>query len=495
MRSLVRSSFPYTRTSPTRTAASISTTTTSTSSTADAAAEPESTALPRPTQSVAKARLTPGEWDPTTRTNPLYRPKFTSNAKLLSADDFAARPKVGTSIEFNNFTDAMVTLSWLTARDQQQIYSLYCDIMLNNGEQGATTSHEYAMRVVAQRFRITSQRVAAVVRLQHNEQQLIRAGAVLADDVSEYMDASITKEINAAYHALGGGDRRDSQSPPPRAPDSFVEDPVGLQARGESKTYQPVDDVLDVPALWTETVAREEYQAKAYVDGYNYKEDTDRSTVLVPLDDDCQALLKRAQALHASSKEAKYTAQAPARWKFVAQTVNTRAMKKNKHSKTTGCSNNSPRNTIVADIDGVIRAGTAADTAGVAWKQAREPEEFIYAPVQAAWLERQRTGDTSLWGKAPAKAAGAVTAGGKEKEQDAAEATTVQLEGEDPQEQDTLETASKDSDSSDSSSSSDDEDGAESSDSSDEEQPEESVEENDEEPQKEEETEDPSKKE
>lgn len=366
----------------------------------------ESSVLPRPTQSFVKARITPGEWDPA-RTDPLYRPKFTSSTRILSADDFAARPKAGTSIEFETFTDAMVTLSWLSARDQQQIYQLYCDIMLSSGAQSssAVTSHEYAMRAVAQRFRITAQRVAAVVQLQHTEQQLKRQGVKLADDVAEYMDAQIQNEIRQAYQSFGQ-----------RPPDSFVEDPVGVMATGDSKQWQPVDDVLDVPKMWKDTQEREDHEAKAYVEGYIYKEDKVLSEVPVPLDDDCQVLLKQAKNLHKGSAE-KDNVVTNGRWNFVAQTVNTRHQKKQKHNaamakkkvKTpTSYTNNSPRNTIVVDraadsttTTTTIRAGTLADTEGVAWKSKRDPQQFIYGPVQRAWLERQATGDTTVWGKAP----------------------------------------------------------------------------------------------
>ena len=76
-----------------------------------------------PSQPFVKSRLEPGEWDPQ-HTNPLYRPKFRSSAKIIASDDFANRPSVGLSEEFESFQDAMVTISWLDQNDHKLVYQM-----------------------------------------------------------------------------------------------------------------------------------------------------------------------------------------------------------------------------------------------------------------------------------------------------------------------------------------------------------------------------------
>ena len=91
----------------------------STSAPPDAAAAPDvGSVVPKPSQAFVKARFKPGEWDLEFK-DPLYRPNFFGNAKILAAEDFHARPKVGTSDSFANFTEAMSTPCWTIWRITQ----------------------------------------------------------------------------------------------------------------------------------------------------------------------------------------------------------------------------------------------------------------------------------------------------------------------------------------------------------------------------------------
>jgi hypothetical protein len=115
--------------------------------------EEEPVEQPQQGQPFVKTRLDPGEWDPK-RTNPLYKPKYKSSSKIMSADDYANRPTVGLSGEFETMQDAMVVLSYLNDATQKEIYSLYLSMMLSTEKEHGRTSHEYVMRVIAQKYNI-----------------------------------------------------------------------------------------------------------------------------------------------------------------------------------------------------------------------------------------------------------------------------------------------------------------------------------------------------
>jgi hypothetical protein len=72
----------------------------------------------------------------------------------MSADDYANRPTVGLSGEFETMQDAMVVLSYLNDATQKEIYSLYLSMMLSTEKEHGRTSHEYVMRVIAQKYNI-----------------------------------------------------------------------------------------------------------------------------------------------------------------------------------------------------------------------------------------------------------------------------------------------------------------------------------------------------
>lgn len=370
-------------------------------------------------QPFVQTRIHPGEWDPETRTNPLYRPKFRSQAKIWSADDFSKQPTVGFTDEYENFAEAAVTLSWLTAADQKQIYQLYLEIMEAAADK-PRTSHEYVVRVIAQKFRLTPERVAGVIQLQHNEEQLIRqknAGVPdinLCEEAADFMDNSIQQEIRDAYQAFGE-----------KKPDEFVEDPIMFMGQ-ERKTWQVVDDVFDVDQLLKDATVREEREARLAIDGYVYVEDVDDDTVELPLSKDCKELLRRqanfkkgqekvndeehqpeSNAVTVTVPEENATAEnRRPRWKYVAQVVNTRELYRQKHHdgiRTDGpmsYTNNSPENTLV-EVDGTLRRATKADVQQTSWKSVRHTCEHTYRTAKQGWLNRKIRGDMEAWGKAP----------------------------------------------------------------------------------------------
>ena len=283
-----------------------------------------------PQQAFVKTRLEPGEWD-LDRKNPLYRPKYRSSARIIATDDFANRPTVGMNAEFESLQDAMVTLSWLDQNEQKIIYRLYLDLMVSaEASSGGKTSHEYVMRVIAQKFNLTAQRVAAVVQLQHNEQQMIleNPDIELCDDLADEMDQLIKQEISDAYQTFNL-----------KKPESFVEDPVNDIKDG--KKWVIANDVFDVDQMAEDAIVREEREARLIIDGHVYVEDMDAETIPVPLDKDCKYLLKQKDVIQKKLSEqettvhterAKKTALEPKwrtkngegvtreRYKFVAQT-------------------------------------------------------------------------------------------------------------------------------------------------------------------------------
>jgi hypothetical protein len=291
---------------------------------------PEEDKQPPPQQPFVKTRLEPGEWDPE-RKNPLYRPKFRSSTRIIAADDFANRPTVGLSADFESLQDGMVVLSWLDQNEQKLIYQLYLDLMASaETSSGGKTSHEYVMRVIAQKFNITAERVAAVVQLQHNEQQMIlqNPDIELCDDLADEMDRLIKQEISDAYQTFNM-----------KKPESFLEDPV-TEVR-EGKKWTIVNDVFDVDQMAEDAIVREEREARLIIDGHVYIEDVDEESIPVPLDKDCRYLLKQKEVIQKKlseeesrvhSERQKKTAREPkwrttngegetrVRYKFVAQT-------------------------------------------------------------------------------------------------------------------------------------------------------------------------------
>jgi len=395
-------------------------------------------------QPFVNTRLDAGEWDPQ-RTNPLYRPKFRSTAKILHADDFANRPKVGFSGEFENYHDAMVTLSHMGQSEQKEIYEAYHNLMISTETQAAgRTSHEYAMRVLAQKFHITAERVAAVVLLQHNEQQLLAKGVELCDDVADVMDQKVRSQIKEAYSTTGE-----------KPPSQFCEDPVGVDGSSRpSKKYTVADDLLDLETMTEAMQVRERDRARLIIDGHVYKEDLDDEAVVLPMDKVTKRLLRQREtiakkmaredeivqrqrqlgnAVEPAWKTTNGKGESRPRWRYVAQIVDTRQLKKAKHQKrlkkytksfkrkqheNLSYINNSPENTLVEEA-GVLRPGSLADCKTVSWKPQRDESglDHLLDPMRRAYLDRTVRNQVSAWGKAPVVVAAAPASGDDKKEE------------------------------------------------------------------------------
>lgn len=348
-----------------------------------------------------KAIFEVGEWDPETRTNPLYRPKFTGTPRVISADDFARRPSVGFTGEFNSLEDGMVILSWLDDSQQKKIYDMYINLLLQSEKNNEKTSHEYAIRKIASQVRLTEERVAAVVQLQHNEQQMKQEGLQLNEELSQYMDKAIHEEIKAAYSIQRG---KFATKTPPK---SFVEDPVGVAGLKDTKRYVAIDDLIQFDEN-AENKAEME-RAREIIDSHRYIEDDDDKSIDITIDKQCKSMLN-ANLPHPDDdatvqKERKKGKQLPKyretradgtkrpRWKFVCQMVD---------SRKEPFQMNSPKNTLV-EQDGVLRAGKLSDVRETSWKPIRHVQEFTYGDAKKAWLNRIKRNQMDGWGYAREK--------------------------------------------------------------------------------------------
>jgi len=231
-------------------------------------------------------------------TNPLYRPPWKNRARIISAEDFANRPKVAFDEEFDSMHDAMVTLTWMTEETRQAIYTDYLSLMVESandrgdpsgkGKQGkGTTSHEYTMNVIAQRYNVTPERVAGVVQNCHDEEQAMARGEHLHTRAQEYVDAKLREHINNCYNAYGEVD-----------PKGFVEDPVGavpevIDTQLATRDLTRVEDLWDLDRLMERAVKRKEGDAQLKIDGKIYIEDVDLDTIESKVNTECLKLIQK----------------------------------------------------------------------------------------------------------------------------------------------------------------------------------------------------------
>lgn len=410
-------------------------------------------------QPFVKYKLEPGEWD-INRRDPYHRPKPPRN-KLTSAEDFANRPPVGFDNEFSTYEDSMIALSWLDSKTCKSIYSLYMDMMVRHQtEHPGRTSHEYVCRVLAQRFQINTWRAAGVVQLQHAEEQMRRNNPeLLCDDQAQWAENTILKNIQDAY-------KSQRALPPNRGrggeQQAFVEDPVGIHGLGEpdeiSSSWTTTDDIYDMETKLQKANMRDEELAKILIDGHIYKEDVDESTVQVRTDGVAKRLIKAQQKQKEEnkkqSKDDKVTTvegipntenngqgNKRPRWKYVAQVVNTRAMRK-KGKKITSYANNNMENTLVEE-DGTLRVATVEEAKKAAWKPTRtRGNEYIYEGVKKDWLKKTIKGSTDVWGRAPVTAAAAAVQQGGQGEGNKKAAETISEEKSPSEENDEIKAAS-----------------------------------------------------
>lgn len=369
----------------------------------------------------------PGEWD-TARTDPLFKPPFKSRAKILSAEDYAERPRVGFEQEFDSLRDAMVTLTWLDSKATDKIYGAYLELMSKSS--GKSTSHEYVMRVLAQRFNITITRVGAIVQLAHNEDQARKEGKKLYHDAQDYVDQKVRQHITQAYSEYGEID-----------PEDFVEDPMGVTGMMNPDTrcgevFQ-VDDLVDVESLTREAVVREQKEARLKIDNHLYIVDEDEATRTTKLNKETVLMMETQKALRQNEEVERREEFKPSpgdeqprreRWKYAAVAINTREEKKNR--KKWWLKKDLAEN-IVVEEDGEVRPATVAEVKSTCWKPKRNINEFTYAGVKAAWLERTLRGESGGWGRqeAPPEPVATVEAGevdGAEENADEGEEASVE---------------------------------------------------------------------
>jgi hypothetical protein len=344
-------------------------------------------------QSFVKVRFEPGEWD-VDRRDPLFRPPFKSRAKIISAEDFAARPRVGFQEEFDSLRDAMVTLTWMDGRASGAVYDAYLELMMT---QTGPTSHEYIMRVLGQKFNITAQRAACIVELAHREEQQRKAGDRIYDDAQELVDGKIRDHIRRAYSEYREQD-----------PLSFVEDPVGVTGFPDTENivgiHKVVDDVFDVESLTKDALIREEKDARLKIDRHIYVEDVDEEKLEVPLSKEVKKLITRKQEFqnlsqrHEEFKPASKGGKANRQeWKYVAHIINTQGRKK---TKRTSWEKKHMRvvDTIV-EQNGELRPANVAESKQVPWRPKSKGNEKSFQEVKAAWLDRVNKGTKGGWGR------------------------------------------------------------------------------------------------
>lgn len=380
---------------------------------------------PPNSQPFVKVRLQPGEQDPLTKVyprlepNPLYRPRWRNKAQIISAEDFEARPKVSFEEQFDSLYDGMIVLSWLSEQQRQDIYQMYLELMVEQDKEFKTTSHEYVMRVIAEKFNLTPTRVAGIVQNCHDEIQVAKEGGLMHEKAAAYVDAKIKEHINNVYAAYGEVN-----------PNEFVEDPTGVAditfTTGEVTT---VEDLYNVDELTEKAILREKGEAQLQIDSKIYIEDVPDDQVDSKANSECLKLIKQSDSFselkQLLKREDGVECQGPeggsvkdddgnivsekerrSRWKYVAQTINVREQKKAKE-KSRGAvkrkkSRKASNDNTVVEQNGILRVATVQEVASTAWKPAKNLNEICYSGVKKAWLNRL-SGDKNGWGRVPPK--------------------------------------------------------------------------------------------
>ena len=384
-----------------------------------------------------------------------WRPPWKSRADIISAEDFANRPRVTFSEHFASLHDAMATLTWMTQNEKDGIYQMYCDLMTVMAEKGGdpkkdswgvlttNTSHEYVVRVIAQHYNITTSRAAGVIQLQHNEEQLKKDPTFkIRHDLQAYVDAKVRDNHREVYQSYGEKD-----------PLTFVEDPVastGFLGREDvgSAAVVGASDLVDVDALVKKVKQMEKDEASMRIKNHIYVEDVDDRTRKVKVDKEAKRLEKMKKQLSnlydktASSDEEEDDETAPTkaiktrvppipegalpypdnnvgyketpktrrpRWKFAAQIINTHTLENppgsSQHGKRVAARTKARRhgrivegNTLI-EKDGEVRVATVAELEQTSWKHVRNESEFMFKGVKAAWMRRQLEQEVGGWGR------------------------------------------------------------------------------------------------
>lgn len=359
--------------------------------------------------------IEPGEWDAELK-DPLHRPKYKSRARIISKEDYAHQPSVSFEDQYATFSDAMVTLSWMDHETQRRVYDLYLNWMTTAQEKHGKTSHEYVCRLLGQRFNITPFRAAAIIQLQHLEEQykLNEPDRLILTEEAKIMDDYMKHTIEEAYRSTG-------ETPP----ETFVEqvDPEGGM---ESYKTMAVDDLMDVDQLTRDANVREQERARLMINEHVYIEDKDDEAQEIKLTRETKRLIKQKEQLQAKNEAAADAVASPTakqamdqkeerrpRWKFVAQTINTQDLNpkaKFSHYKDgkplrgrrhrTRFQQDWPENTLV-EQDGELRPANLAEVKQTSWKPVRHVQEFTYEGLKKGWLDRTVRNKSNAWGKKP----------------------------------------------------------------------------------------------
>lgn len=364
-------------------------------------------------QAFVTDEIEPGEWDANFK-DPLHRPKYKSRARVISKEDYMHQPSVSFEDQYDSFFDAMATLSWIDHSSQRRIYDLYLNWMTTAQKNHGKTSHEYVCRLLGQKFNITPFRAAAIIQLQHNEEQykLNEPERLLCLEEAKIMDAYMKHTITEAYRSTG-------EIPP----EAFVE-PVDPEGGMESYKTVAVDDLMDVDQLTRDANVREQEKARLMINDHVYIEDKDDEAQEIKLSQDAKRLMKQKEQLKATSHNAS-TESATAeeatkkmdekrpRWKFVAQTINTQDL--NPRSKFSHYKDGKqlrgkrhrmrfqqdwPENTLIEE-NGALRPANLAEVKQTSWKPIRHVQEFTYESLKKGWLDKTVRNKSNSWGKKP----------------------------------------------------------------------------------------------
>lgn len=395
---------------------------------------------PNPLHQIYKKRSIPSD--------PIYRPPWRHNTKanIISAEDYANRPRVVFEEQFDSLHDGMIILSWLNDKQRQDIYNAYTQMMLEQEKKfDGVTSHEYVLRVIGERFNISSLRTSAIVEEIHQEEQMMKHHPELVHEkVAEYVDTKIQEHINNCYNAYGEVN-----------PNEYIENPIesgDVKLTNTSGDVVTVEDLHDVDELTRQAILREKDEAQLEIDGYVYKEDVDDDQIPSNVNKECLDLIKAQNQAYEdmlenwgrnedSEKECplplggkivsedddgntvERKVNRRPRWKFVAQTINVREQKQLKEkgmSKKKKQAHAKMKNTLV-EHDGRLRVATMKEVNDVAWKDVRDVKGFLTKGVRSAWLKR-RNGERGVWGRVPDEVKAAARAKLEEKEKNEEEA-------------------------------------------------------------------------
>ena len=326
--------------------------------------------------------------------------------------------------------DAMMVLSWLTEDQRQNMYTMYCNLMTQMASKYDTTSHEYVLRVIAHKFNVTTNRVAAIVEMIHDEEQLSKTeegSKMLHPKLAQLNEAKILEHIKNCYEYYEEEN-----------PNEFVEEPVESGSLGTGSGFTAVSDLYDVDQLTKEATLREKDEAQRLIDSKVYLEDIRDSQIKCKVNAECQDLIKVANEtlkevsdIMARNKEDELEYSMPERtldgeeneseddeeesspstpverrprWKWVAQLVNVREQKAmGKKSRRGGklLAKKHYKENSITEQDGELRVSTMDEVKGTAWKPVRNELEFICQGTKNAWLRRIHDGEKYGWGRVP----------------------------------------------------------------------------------------------